>query len=71
MVDAPLGVEATKRYNQNGCFLFLLNHNNEDCLIPMREKGIDLLTGETLEKDSSLLLKSKDVKIIHVQGDFS
>lgn len=71
VVDAPLGVEATKRYNQNGCFLFLLNHNNEDCLIPMREKGIDLLTGETLEKDSSLLLKSKDVKIIHVQGDFS
>lgn len=66
VVDVPAGVEATKRYNENGCFLFLLNHNPEDAMITLEENGVELLTGDNINKNTAFLLKTKDVKIIQL-----
>lgn len=66
VVDVPAGVEATKRYNENGCFLFLLNHNPEDAMITLEENGVELLTGDNINKNTAFLLKAKDVKIIQL-----
>lgn len=66
VVDVAAGVEATKRYNENGCFLFLLNHTPEDTMITLEENGVELLTGDNINKNTAFLLKAKDVKIIQL-----
>lgn len=66
VVNVPTGVEATKRYNENGCFLFLLNHNTENTTITLEEDGVELLTGDKINKNTAFLLKAKDVKIIQL-----
>ncbi len=66
VVNVPTGVEATKRYNENGCFLFLLNHNTENTTITLEEDGVELLTGDNINKNTAFLLKAKDVKIIQL-----
>lgn len=48
VLDAPAGVEVTKRSKENQSFIFVLNHNPEPAAIPLQgEVYIDLLSRET------------------------
>lgn len=49
VLDAPAGVEVTKRSKEDQSFIFVLNHNPESAAIPLQgEVYIDLLSGETI-----------------------
>ncbi|WP_379151117.1 beta-galactosidase [Paenibacillus sp. sgz5001063] len=49
VLDAPDGVEVTKRSKEDQSFIFVLNHNPEPAAIPLQgEVYIDLLSGETI-----------------------
>ena len=63
-MEAPDGVEATLRENENGSFLFILNHNNEasDIVIPC--SGVDLIKNTSYAEGQKVTLASKDVLII-------
>lgn len=45
VLAAPAGVEATRRVNANGSFLFLLNHNPGPVEVALPRPAHDLLTG--------------------------
>jgi beta-galactosidase len=45
LVSLPVGVEVTKRVNENGVFVFLLNHTNESQRIEVGQQSSDLLDG--------------------------
>ena len=64
VMEAPDGIEATVRENENGSFLFILNHNNEasDIVIPCN--GTDIIKNMTFQKGQKVTLASKDVLII-------
>lgn len=60
------GLEVTKRCNENGEFLFLLNHENDTCEIIPEQDCMDLLLHKTIKKDEKLLIQSKDLKILKI-----
>jgi len=45
LVSLPVGVEVTKRVNENGVFVFLLNHTNQTQRIEIGQQSTDLLDG--------------------------
>ncbi len=47
-LEAPRGVEVTRRLNENGSFLFLLNHNTAPTPLTLPRPGHDLLTDTPL-----------------------
>lgn len=55
LLSVPAGVEVTEREKDGKSYLFVLNHNAEDVVIPTGTKEtIDLLTGKTIVKETSL-----------------
>lgn len=64
LLESVEGVEVTVRENENGRFLFLLNHNDTFTRIRMEEDCEDLLTGESISKGTRIKMGPKDVKIL-------
>lgn len=62
------GLEATARVNENGKYLFLLNHGEETLEAAAEQDGTDLITGETYRHGKMILLAKKDVKILKLEG---
>lgn len=60
----PENVEATVRANENGSFLFLLNHGNEAADIVVEKAGTDIITGVSYEEGDKMTLYKNDVAII-------
>ncbi|RKJ22373.1 beta-galactosidase [bacterium D16-50] len=57
IAHAPEGVETTVRENENGSFLFLLNHTQAKVIVSVERAGQDILTGkEYLEGDNLEIL---------------
>lgn len=71
VANVPEGVEATVRKNQNGEFLFLLNHNAEPVMICMGETGTDLLTGKRYGSSQFMELSGAGVAIIQKEKNES
>ena len=57
------GLEVTRRENEQGSFLFLLNHGQESVRVPA-EAGRELLSGQILKDGELLEIRPRDVKII-------
>ncbi len=66
-VPAKPGLEATRRRNQNGSFLFLLNHGGEAQTVVLENTCRSLLTDEEYSPGSVLMIAPKDVNILHEQ----
>ena len=57
-------LEATERVNENGRFLFLLNHGEEAIRVGLEHNGTELITGKAYKAGEQVILAHKDVKII-------
>lgn len=64
VAEVPEGIEATARYNENGEFLFLLNHSVEEKEIVLTKAGTDLITGSSYGENETVTLRKYDVAII-------
>jgi beta-galactosidase len=60
----PVCVEATLRENENGKFLFLLNHGEGMETVNLERGGADLITGKVYAAGDGLTLEKKDVTIL-------
>lgn len=61
VLETPENIEVTRRENEKGSYLFILNHKDREEKVFLKEKGKDLLEGvEVTEVD----IEAKDVKII-------
>jgi beta-galactosidase len=49
VLNLPKGMEATKRVNESGSYLFLINHSNDDKLVEIGQQSYDLISQESLE----------------------
>ena len=58
------GVEVTERENENGTFLFVLNHNETPALQPLSAPCRDLLGGARYEAGDSAAIPAKGVMIL-------
>lgn len=68
VISAPENVEATIRENENGSFLFLLNHENSDVEITMDKEGEDILTGNKYKTGDICRLTKAGVAIIKLNA---
>lgn len=66
VLDTPKMVEATSRENENGRFLFLLNHDETEHKISLKGRCTDILTG-TNYQDAAITLKQKGVAILRYE----
>lgn len=66
IIDTPDCIEVTRRTNENGTFLFFLNHDNKSHDIALNCSGTDLLTDAGYQTRDTLTLKAKDVVILHI-----
>jgi len=64
VLDAPSGIEVTKRSNGTHTWLFVLNHTNESVQVVLPAQGTDLLTGKTV--GSQLELGPRAVAIVQL-----
>ena len=71
VMKTPDGVEVTRRSNENGSFVFLLNHNHEHAEVRLPWSCRDAVNGRTYKKNSHLVLPAKDVRILRVSADDS
>ena len=62
--NTPEGVEATVRENQNGNFLFLLNHRGNTVNVILENDGEDLLTGKEYQAGDRVTLDKAGVVIL-------
>lgn len=58
------GVEATVRENENGSFLFLMNHNDTEVSVSVNDYYEEIISGKIMEAGTKLILKAKDVRIL-------
>lgn len=58
------GVEAAMRENENGKFLFLLNHGDARAKVQIEHDCAELLTGGTVRGMTRIEIEPKDVKIL-------
>lgn len=64
-VTAPQeGLEASVRVNENGRFLFLLNHGEKEISTVSERGGTELISGRKYAPGEKVILGKKDVKII-------
>lgn len=66
LMDTPDGVEVTRRSNEKGSFLFILNHREDSYVASLPFAGTDLLTGKSYEEGDALTLEKKDVAILRL-----
>lgn len=64
IVRTPEHIEVTKRCNDNGTFLFFLNHGEEQNDIVLSCNGTDILTDTFYQAGNILSLKAKGVVIL-------
>ena len=64
VLETPDQVEATLRSGEQGSFLFLLNHSEEEKTVNLTRPGRDLLSGENLE--GSVVIEGRDVRILKI-----
>lgn len=62
--NTPEGVEATVRENENGNFLFLLNHRGNTVNVILESDGEDLLTGKEYQAGDRVTLDKAGVVIL-------
>lgn len=67
VMDTPKTVEATRRSNANGDFVFLLNHADEAYETKLPFAGTDLLTDTKYAEGAHILLNPKGVSIIKLE----
>jgi hypothetical protein len=60
----PVAIEATLRENENGEFLFILNHNDTPEMMSLDRGGTDLLTGKSYRDGEVITMQKKDVMIL-------
>lgn len=66
IIDTPDYIEVTRRANDNGTFLFFLNHDEQSHDITLNCTGRDILTDTEYQDGSILALAAKDVAILQV-----
>lgn len=66
-METPEAVEVTERTNENGTFLFFLNHEDQSHDIILNHAGADILTDMSYKKGNTLTLPAKGVAILRVQ----
>lgn len=64
VAEPQKNLEATERVNENGRFLFLLNHGEEEIQVELEKDGTELLEKKEYHAGDRIVLKAKDVKII-------
>lgn len=64
ILDTPKGVEATVRENENGVFLFLLNHTDEEQSVKLAFGGTDIICNADYAEGDIVKLAAKDVVIL-------
>lgn len=64
ILDTPKGVEATVRENENGVFLFLLNHTDEEQSVKLVFGGTDIIRNADYAEGDIVKLAAKDVVIL-------
>lgn len=64
ILDTPKGVEATVRENENGVFLFLLNHTDEEQSVRLVFGGTDIIRNADYAEGDIVNLAAKDVVIL-------
>lgn len=64
VIDTPKGVEATIRENENGAFLFLLNHTEEEQSVNLILGGTDIIHNADYTDGDTVTLAAKDVVIL-------
>lgn len=67
LMETPELVEVTQRRNQNGTFLFFLNHDTEAHEISLPCAGTDILTDAAYQPGGCLRLPAKGVAIIRIK----
>ncbi|MCM1252687.1 MAG: beta-galactosidase [Clostridium sp.] len=64
LIETPNFIEVTKRSNQNGAFLFFLNHDTQECAVTLPFAGTDILTDTAYQNGERLTLAAKGVAIL-------
>ncbi|MDE7360232.1 MAG: beta-galactosidase [Lachnospiraceae bacterium] len=64
IMETPDGIEVTRRVNENGTFVFLLNHGDAARVMAMPFAGTDLLRSKSYKAGDALTLEAKDVAIV-------
>ena len=64
VLDVPSGVEVTSRENESKRLVYVLNHNQSDAEIYLPKRMRDLISCESYEAGSKIILQPKDVKIL-------
>jgi beta-galactosidase len=65
LLNVPSGVEVTKRENENGEFLFLLNHTNVDQNVDVKQASADVLSDELFT--GLVNLNAGEVRVLRLQ----
>lgn len=63
VLRTPSGVEAASRVNQNGAFIWLLNHTEEPQEVCLPWEGLDVLAGST-PVNGTITILPRDVRIL-------
>ena len=64
LYSLPQGVEVTKRSNENGSFLFLLNHTDVEHSIEIGQASVDLIISE--EFSGAVRVGAGEVRVLHL-----
>jgi beta-galactosidase len=67
VLDAPAGVEVTRRGDGKRSWLFVLNHSSEAVEVRLPKPGIDLLAGAPVK--SSLYLGPKGIAVVQLEEE--
>jgi beta-galactosidase len=68
IMDTPDLIEVTRRSNDNGTFLFFLNHSDESYEVTLPYSGTDILTDVSYRLGEKLILAAKDAAILQIQA---
>jgi beta-galactosidase len=64
LYSVPQGVEVTKRSNENGSFLFLLNHTGVEQSIEIGQASVDLISSEAFT--GAVAVGAGEVRVLHL-----
>ena len=64
VTEPQKNLEATERVNENGRFLFLLNHGEGELRVKLDRDGTEIIENQDYQAGDEILIRAKDVKII-------
>lgn len=67
VAQTPSGVEATLRRNENGSYLFFLNHRQTPASVVLEHSGTDLLTDQKYNAGDRITLEKAGVSIFRIE----